>query len=81
MSKNRVLTILLYALMLLPSTIILKSVLTNDLAYILKGVIYLIFTTSLLFIKGYNRNDLIIKIMFWASVITIIIFDLLIYML
>ena len=81
MSKNKVLAILLYGLMLLPFTIILKAVLTNDLAYIFKGVAYLIFTISLLFIKGYNRNDLIVKIMFWASVIAIISFDLLIYLL
>ena len=73
--------ILLYSVMLPPIAIILKSILSNDLLYTFKGVTYLIFTASLLFMKGYGRNNLIVQITFWASIIAIIGFDLLVYML
>ena len=81
MSKNNVLKFLLYGFTLLSCAIIVRSILATDLLYIVKGAAYLIFSTTLLLIKGYERHNLIVQIMYWASIIAIICFDVVIYLL
>lgn len=77
MGKKDIYHFLYYGLVLLAIVVTLIAIISNDILYIVKGINYLFFASSLLLINVYNHQGVIIKILCCISIVLIIVLDFL----